>query len=298
MTNPITLPVQGTTDFSDMSDQLSPTFLLGPNGKAYRYSMSVLYRALADAAAYGVLFRFPDRAPADAFVWLASDRQIVQGFAESQVSYVGRLKQWLDTWGFAGTPTGMLLEMLGYCLPVLPKVLTVDNRGQWWTYAASSTPLGAPPASMPTPPIQTAPVSPSNWQWDSVAWPPAYAALWSRMWVVLFSLSGQPWAAPTATYDSGPTYGDGTCWGWAGTHAQAAGLTKIARLMSAGHACIPYVIVCYDSTMFNAALSFGSAKLPDGNWRYWSKVVAGQYVASRPAESTCGFIDGTFPTFG
>jgi hypothetical protein len=298
MSNPITLPVAGATDFSDTSDKLSPTFLLGPNGKAYRYAMSLMYRALADAAAYGVLFRFPDRAPSDAIAFMSADRQMVQGFAESQASFASRAKQWLDVWGFAGTPTGILLEELGYCLPALPEALTVDNRGQWWTYAAGAYPLAPPPASIPTPPVQTLPHVIHNWQWDSVVWPPAHAALWSRMWVVIFSPSGSPFATPTATSGGGNTCGDGTCCGWAGTAAQASGLTKIARLMAGGHVCIPFVIVSYDSTMFDSSLSFGSAKLPDGNWRWASKVVANQYVPARPSSTTCSFLLGTTPTFG
>ena len=290
MSSPTTVtPV--TTNFRDLSDTISPSYLLGPNGKRYRYSMSVMYDTLADAASFAVLARYPSKAPIDAFVWLAADRQIVQGFAESQASYIGRLQQSKDTWGFAGTPTGILLEMLGYLTPVQPKVLTVDNLGQWWTYTAGTVPMGPPPASMPTPPTQT--VAAFNWQWDSVSWNPAYVELWARTWVVIFSTSSSPWAAPSATYGGGARYGDGTCYGWSGTNAQAAGLSKLARLMAAGHVRIPFVIVSYDGTMFDSTQAFGSAKLPDGNWGRWSKVVNHQAVPARPAATTCSFVDGT-----
>jgi len=289
----MSVPEPQTTTFRDMSDTLSPTYLLGPNGKAYRYSMAVLWDAIADGAAFATLARFPTRAPADAFVWLEEDREIVQGFAESEASFINRLIQWLDTWGFAGTTTGLLISLLGYLLPTLPKVLTVDNNGQWWTYAAGTVPLGPPPASMPLPPLQTL-TAPSNWRWDSVSWPPAYAALWARVWPVLFSTGGTPWGPPTATYGGGATYGDGTCWGWSGTRGQAAGITTIAGLQRAGHAAIPFVIVTYDATMFDVSQAFGSSKLPDGNWGHWSKVVAGQYVAARPPATTCSFLDGAF----
>lgn len=280
-----------TTVHRDANDTNSPAYLLGPFGMRYRYSMSVLWDALADGMAFAVFARFPSTAPPDAFGYLSADRLMLQGFAESQASYEGRLVQWLDLWGFAGLPTGILLEELGYVLPVQPQIRTVDNHGQWNTYAASTTPLAAPPASMPTPPNLT--TAAFNFRWDSVSWPTAYAELWSRLWLVLYSLSGSPWAAPSAVYGTGHAYGDGTCWGWAGTNAQAAALTALARRWRAGHVKIPFVIVSYDSTMFDPTLSFGSAKLPDGTWGFWSKVSSNQYVPSRPAATTCSFLDGS-----
>lgn len=303
MSNPFPFPPV-TTNFRDLNDTLSPTYLLGPNGMRYRFSMSVMWDAVADGIAYAVLAGVPSRAPEDAFVFLAADRQVFQGFAESEPSYIGRLQQWLDTWGFAGLPTGILLAVLGWVLPVQPKILTVDNNGQWWTYAANTTPLGPPPASMPTPPTQT--VAAGNWRWDSVSWPPAYAELWARIWVVMFSPSSSPFAAPSATSGGGNVSGDGTCCGWAGTNAQAAGLTKNARLQHSADVVIPAVIVSYDSTMFDSTQTFGSSKLPDGSWRYWAKVAANgsgtgelhQYVSARPSSTTCSFLDGTAPGFG
>ena len=291
MSGALTIPPV-TTTFRDMSDTLSPTYLNGPNGKRYRYSMAVMFDAIADGAGYAVLARFPSRAPSDAFVWLEQDRQIDQGFAESQASIQARLAQWLDLWGFAGLPTGVMLAILGICLPVKPLIRTVDNAGQWNTYAAGTFPLAPPPASMPTPPVNT----PANgvWRWDANAAPndDSFFELWARMCVVLYSTSSSPWTPPSATYGGGARYGDGTCYGFSGTRSQAAQLTSEARKWRAGHVVIPFVIVSYDATMFDPTQPFGSSKLPDGNWGHWSKVVNGQYVPARPAATTCSFLDG------
>jgi hypothetical protein len=294
MTNPLIVPPV-TSNMRDTGDVISPSWLNGPVGQKFRYSMSVLYDGLADGAGYAVRARFPALAPHDAFVWLQQDRQIDQGFAESQASYIGRLQQWLDLWAFAGLPTGILLALLGYMLPVRPEIRTVDNWGQWYTYAAAQVPLGPPPAWVPTPPTQvtTFPSAPNNWRWDSVSSPTLYGVAWGRIWPIIYSIGGAPWSAPTATIGGGWRLGDGTLVGWGAPIEQAVALTTIARKWRAAHVSIPAIIVCYDSTYFDPSLTFGSSKLPDGTWGYWSKVVNGQYVPSRPPSTVCTFLPGT-----
>jgi hypothetical protein len=295
---PIVVPPT-TGNFRDTGDALSPSWWNGPNGQRLRYAMNVCIDGLADGAGYAVLARFPDTAPFDAFPWLAIDRQIDQGFAETTAHYIGRLKQWLDLWAWAGMPAGLLLALLGYVSPVLPTILTVatsvanpievPQTTTWNIYMAGTDPMPWP-ATIPAAPtfVQRAP---GNWQWDSAGPPDLYAWGWWRVWVVLFSLSGSPWPAPTKTWGSF-RLGDGTCLGWAGTYAQAAGFAALCRKWKAAHCQIPFVIVCYDSTMFDNTQAFGSAKLPDGNWGRWGKVVGGVYVPARPLASTCSFITG------
>ena len=186
-----------TSTFRDMSDAISPTYLLGPNGLRYRYSMSVMWDAMADAMTYAVLARYPTTCPPDALAWIGQDRQIDAGYQESAVAYQARLIQWLDLWGYAGLPTSVLLALLAYVTPALIQVRTVDNTGNWNTYAAGSVPF-PPSQQVPTPPVLTP--AEGNWRWDSASDPYGYGWQWWRMWVVLYSTGGTPWAAPSLTW--------------------------------------------------------------------------------------------------
>ncbi len=304
MSGPLVIPPP-TGSFADLGDAISPTWLNGPNGQRFRFGQNVLVDALADGAGYAVLARFPDWAPSDAFTWISQDRTLPQGFAEPLTHYVNRLKQWLDIHAWDGLPTGLLMAVLSYLHPVAPKVLMVStyvkptastiagdaSTTTWYTYAPGSDPMPYP-AIQPTAPTWTA-IQPPNWCWDSVAAPELYPAAWWRVWVVVFSSAGSPWAAPTAMCGGGAKCGDGTVCGWAGTQAQAQGLVAIARSgVRAAHCQIANVIVTYDATMFDSALAFGSAKLPDGKWGRNGKIVSNVYVRARPISSVCSFLSG------
>jgi len=294
--------------------------------------MSVMYDALWTAGELAVLAGMPAFAPSDAYPWLGQDRQIFQGFAESSTSYVTRLIQWLDLWRRAGSSTGLLLAMFGYVGPNQPETLTVMSDGAshysvWDTYAAGANPFPVGQQN-PTPPVHVLDAA-YNWRWDSASQPYYSPWMYWRKWVILFSVApNAPWAAPTKVWASGGTltlgtrsdatygkvyvnvgtpassgantsaWGDGTCWGWSGTAQQAASLTQLAKTWKSAGCWVPWIIVSYDSTMFDQTQAFGSAKLPDGTWGYWSKIVADatygtKYVASRPACSTATFLAGT-----
>lgn len=312
----VIVPAPSTT-FRDLATNpppagICPTFLLGPVGQKYMYTCSVLYDALADGAGYAVRARFPQYAPEDALQWLAADRQIVRGPNESASHYVPRLIQWLDLWRHAGENLAIMLAVLGAVSPATPQVRMVQTSGetsvlwtrsQWDTYAAGADPF-PPGQTDPTPPYRqyeqtSPPVGPhlGNWYWDS-ALDPFYAP-WMRWraWLIVYSLSGSPWAAPTATWGGGAKWGDGTCWGWAGTNADAVTLTEVVRQWKSAHCWVPWILITYDVTMFDPTQTFGSSKLPDGTWGHWGKVVSDPtygsvYVAARPSASTVSFLDG------
>jgi hypothetical protein len=304
MSGPIVIPPP-TGDYADLSDAASPTWLNGPNGQRFRFGPATCVNGLADGAGYAVLSRYPDWAPSDAFTWVSQDRTLPQGFAEPLVHYVDRLKQWLDIHAWDGLPTGLLMAVLSYVYPVQPKVLTVStyvkptastipgdaSTTTWYTYSPGTEPMPYP-SIQPTAPAWVA-TQPPNWRWDSVAAPELYPSGWWRVWVVLYSIAGSPWTAPTATCGGGAICGDGTVCGWAGTIAQGQGLVAIARSgVLAGHCQIANIIVSYDATMFDQSLAFGSAKLPDGTWGRNGRIVSNVYVRARPAASVCSFLQG------
>ena len=348
MTQPATGSPQQTTNFVDSSDALSPTYLNAPNFSAYRLAMMILFDSLSDGASIAVRARFPSLAPPDAFPYLGQDRTIYQGFREPIGSYVLRLQQWLDLLSWEGQPAGMLAALLGYVLPstwtpttpgTSPLIRTVDNSSNWYTYASGANPVPlAPPTTRQNAPANypagysmlAAPTylnASHNWRWDSLDFPYGYTTRWWRLWPILYSVSGDPWAVPTATYvpggpvvvsvvsdanygtvysgsgDSGSLstdfhWDDGTCWDWAGTATESSSLTGLAVQWKAANVQVVNVIVCYDNTYFDPSLSFGSAKLPDGHWGTWAKVITDvdygtTYTPSRLDPTIATFLDGS-----
>ena len=338
-----------TTNFVATGDAISPTFMSGPYMAAYRRSMTILMDDLADGATAAVQARFPSKAPADAFQYISLDRAISQGFQEGQTSFILRLQQWLDLLSYQGLPSGIMAALLGYVLPPMwtptnkgtsPMCRTVDNSSNWYTYAsgANPVPLGPPTTRLNAPAgyppgfamlkAPTPQQGSGNWRWDSVGPDYGYGRQWWRLWVILYSVGGTPWAAPSATWapssgtvtvsvvadgtlgtvysgsgsagSSGTQFNwdDGTCWDWAGSSSQGSAITSLMKQCKAANVWVVNAIISYDSTMFDPTLAFGSSKLPDGTWGTWAKVAADGvlgtvYAASRPASTTCSFIAGS-----
>lgn len=259
----MTLPIPNSNNFRNEGDQISPTWLNGPVAQKYRYSMNVIFDALADAASYAVLARFPQRAPDDAFSWIASDRQIDRGLSEPKETFITRLLLWLDLWRIAGNAKSMLLAMLSNVSPNLIRVRQVSDSSVWDTFEVGTDPLALPD------PVHLR-VTPTNWRWDSLLDPYRTGISWWRVWVILYASSiwnqGKNWGSFT--------WGDGTCWGFSGTAQEAQSITNLAKKWRAGHAWVVFVILAWDNTMFDPSLAFGSAKLPDGKWGHWGKVTS------------------------
>jgi hypothetical protein len=271
MINPASTP-PATSRFRDMSDAISPTWLNGPVGQRFRYSMAVLYDALADATGYANLVRFPARAPSDALSIMSADRQIDRGFTESDGSFAGRLVQWLDLWRAAGSPMGVMLAVLGLFLPTSIRIRTVDNTSNWNTYDLGATPF-LPGAAVPTPPTYVS--GSGNWDWDGNTAP------WWRAWVILY-VSPLGWTI-------GPHWGDGGHWGdpgrlWGITGPQAGQiqtLLAIIKKWKPAHSQIVNVILTTNNSRFNPALPAGGGVNPSGDW---------DNPANRPSD--CVFLDG------
>ena len=315
---------------------IAPTYLSGPVGGRYMYSMGIVYDGLTDAAGYAVRARFPSLAPTDAYPWIAQDRQIFQGANEPNASFVARSIQWLDLWRHAGSSTGVLLAILAQVSPAQPEVFTVSTTGvdprfatvpysSWDTYQKGISPF-PPGQTNPTPPDHYL-TAPANWKWDSVSLPNYATWMYWRKWVVIVSTTNSPWVIPFLVWASGgslnpaivadavygtkyenqspaspgtnvPNWGDGvSCWGWAGTAAQASALTLAVKTWKSAGCWYPWIIVSYSAALFDQSLAFGSPNLPDGKWGYAGKIVADttygtKYVSARPSVSQCTFIAG------
>jgi hypothetical protein len=321
------------TNFAQLGDAISPTYLNGPVFQAYRLASSVLYDDAVDLTAIAIRAAISSLAPSDALTWIAQDRQIFQGPSETTAGYIARLQQWLDLWRLAGNSTSVLLAYLSWLTPLAPQVQVVQSsRGTspittWQTYVAGATPFPAG-TTIPTPPNLLT-VSPGNWDWDGSSEPYYYPWMSWRVWIIIQSNGAQaPWPAPTKTWGSGGTldvivvpdaiygtkyvnagtpasasstsfaWGDGTCWGWAGTAQQALQLTQLAATWKSAGTWVPWIIVCYDATWFQPTNSDVGGKLPNGTWGYCWVIVPDatygtKYAPSRPSCTTCTMIVGT-----
>ena len=272
-----------TTTFRDMAQAISPSWLQGYVGSRFMYSMAICFDAIADGAAYAVRARFPDLAPADGFQYLASDRQIEQGFQEPLSYYATRLTQWLDRWAHAGSPWGVLMAVRGYVSPDTCYVATVNNNSVYDYYLAGQP---CDPGHVPTH-IQVA----GRWVWDSLSSPYLYAKAWWRMWVVI-TPSSTTWQQ-TEKYSDGSHFGSGQCWGFNGTNAQVVGLQRLIGKWKASNTWVPWIIVSFDSTAFQPS---GVGATPSGYYGTWSKVISnpssGRPLYAPSRDANVAYFDG------
>ena len=276
----------GPSTFLEESVAISPTWLQGPTGQAILLPMAIQYDALASAAEAAIYAGLPGVAPADALPWAAADRQITPGPNESQQHFTGRLNQWLTRSRYYGTPTGVLLALLGYTDPAYPVVRTVSSNFPaasttsttiWNSYSTGSDPFSTG-AHLPTPP-QRQIVSPANWNWDGASDPNVGVPGWWRAWVIIQSVAGSPWPQPSATFGSfslGYTTsgGSGLYLNWAGSGPDPSSLGTLVKKWRGAHNTIPSIIVSYSTSLFNQASTFGSSTLPDGHYGHWGKVAS------------------------
>lgn len=202
---------------------------------------------------------------------MGASRGIQQGPGESDASFVIRLRMWLDLWRLAGRPGGMLLALLGYMLPSKPLVRTVDNSGNWYTYLLNATPFATRPPGTPTLSTLSNGDGHPNWRWDSLGPFWQYGFAWWRVWPIIYSPAGSVFPVPTAKWGTFH-WGDGTCWGWGGTAAQAQSLLSLIRQWKAAHVLVQ-LIVSYDATYFLPTSNFADPGMPDGHWGMFGKVV-------------------------
>lgn len=289
MNAPLLAPGQPST-FVDESDALSDASWNGPAGTEVRYSMSVFWDGIADAAIYASQLSCVSITPYDAIPWAGKDRGIVQGYQESAVAYVTRLVQWLDRAPYYGRPAGVMLEALGWVMPAgltlasmlatpqgswqLPEIAVVNSplsaiHGRWWQYNQGTNPM--PPGTSTVIPATL--TKAFNWDWDG-------QALWARSWLIIYA-TGVPWASNTVRkWGSGWKWGDGGAWGFDQPASTFSGLAPIVAARKAAHCWYVNIIVSFDDTLFGP----GNTN-PDGTWGDGYKVVNRQSVDSRSANA-------------
>lgn len=249
--------------------------------------MMLMLDAFVEQEIEGIFAAWPGVGTNTADSLIGQTRQIFRGNSESSASYETRLRQWLDIWILAGSPWGLLLELLGVFIPDQIAMGTVDDTGNYDEYAANAN------ASPFLAPVHTQPADGPGWNWDGAG--PPFGHLipqWWRMWVVMYPDAG--------LWTQGPFWGDGGHWGDATRRWGIVGITDdqleamraVTSIMKAAHTWVVFFIVSFNPSYFLPTSS--GAQLPDGHFGRWGKVftVAGvpTYVAAR--YSVAAYIDG------
>lgn len=258
----------------DAMKSASPPWLRTGIAEKFMYMLGLGMDALLEKLNQAVRSRMPGQgATSTTLAYVGADRLIPQGILEPASSYIVRLQQAWDSWGFAGTNRGVLAEILGYLTPFQPLARAVtdprSSLNKWDTYLAGTNLVSHPQ------PTNTAVVA-TNWNWDGQQFP------W-RFFIILQSISPQNWTGTEGTWGDGAVWGDATAsWGLSVTAAEISAIRNIVGTFKSAQWC-QWIIVGFDATLFDPGASADGTHNPNGTWGNWGTNVNGVWVPSRPA---------------
>lgn len=145
-------------------------------GGRLMYDFGLLADGIMEKLDQGMKAHMPGYGTPTALPYLGADRQLVQAPAEPNASFILRLKQFLQTWQYAGSATSVLQQILCYFQPYLPRVTLVTNSGVWNYFDFGSSNYAS------TQPIHVQIVS---WVWDAVTNPLNGGSAWWREWLLV-----------------------------------------------------------------------------------------------------------------
>jgi hypothetical protein len=126
-----------------------------------------------------------------------------------------------------------------------------------------------------------------DWEWDDASAVTGTYGWWGAF-LIIYSVAPNAWTGRSALWGSGALWGNGNAWGLNQSNGTALGLVAIARQWKNGNTWIRYLIVCFDSTLFDPTKSADGTHNPDGTFGRWSKIVGGARVRSRFAGAVYG----------
>lgn len=173
------------TQFRDTFYSKAPPWLRTGIGEKYLYTLELARDVLVEKAYQAITIRFPGKGDVSQIPYLAFDRQLVQGPAEPNASFVARLTGAFEAWALAGSRVGLLAQLQAYLqnlqpgvLDTLPELAIVGGAHPaitTWDVVSFNTPSIALDNGLPA---KTTKV-PSNWNWDGREIP------W-RAWLILY----------------------------------------------------------------------------------------------------------------
>jgi hypothetical protein len=194
---------------------------------------------------------FPTLAPEDALPFIGRDRGIVRGPQEPSESYRARQLLWIQAWEDAGVGRAMLDQIAGYLTPMAVRLRIWTQVGIVYTRELDGE-------------LTIDRVAGDLWNWDG------QSSLWSRFWVVIYSLDGSPWTRMPRYGASSGTWGSrpGLTWGSSATVSEARSIRGIIDEFKPALSKCQNVIISFDADAF--APTDAAPPLPAGTWgEYW-----------------------------
>ena len=146
--------------FRDQFYALVPPWLRTGNGEKYLYPMETARDLLCEKAYQAVTIRLPGVGDSSNLAYLAEDRKLVQGPAESNAAFALRLQNAFSAWAKAGSALAVIGQLQAYMQALQPgvpaggpMVTIVGNYAapprNTWNQVYQDTPIGAPPSISP-----------------------------------------------------------------------------------------------------------------------------------------------------
>jgi len=244
----------------------------------WRLPIGELGDQLVQAAIDALRLRYPGVTPHDgSLTLLGRDRRIPRAPSETAEAYARRLNLWLDLWGLAGLPLGLLYAVQSFIFPGYPMVRIVERSGLWFTLNEGASRDLSPFEAMTVattgearyvPPIGAS-ESPraefwghyGTWpDWDSISHPARSTRLDDYL-IFVYPTS----YAFQGDYDDDVYYDEDTCWGLDEPQGTIDTLRELITIYSrAGSHCLsvvfPESLALYEPDMTP------DADWPDGRW--------------------------------
>lgn len=201
----------------------APPWMRDGTSERYFYAIGAVIDARMEKLVQGVTAHFPIRRnpdnraailgtpPADALDTIGSGYNILRGLTESDVSYGTRLQRAFDSWRFAGTSRGLLMQILGYLLAFTPQVRFIATRYDPSTYPPSpesstwdTYPAGRDPNAEPVR-VYAPWGGNGSWDWDGTS-PITGSWGWWSGYLVLYAVAPNAFVTPTDDWGTGSVY--------------------------------------------------------------------------------------------
>lgn len=174
-----------TSQFRDTFYTLAPPWLRTGVGEKFLYTLALCRDLLLEKTVQAVSIRFPGQGDVSQLPFLAYDRQLQQGPAESNAAFTARLKGAFKAWGIAGSRVSTLEQLQAYLIGTYPDPTSpLPQAGivggsyptvNTWDVLDVNTPSIALEGGLPARTL----VMPGNFNWDGKPDP------W-RSWLVLY----------------------------------------------------------------------------------------------------------------
>ncbi len=238
----------------DGIEAICPPFLADGVAKKLLWSIGLALDGTREVLRHGVLARFPGVGTPDALPSIAKDRLFERGIDETNATFGERLGGAFDEHQTRGTAQALLRALRAHFLATnVPLIRVVSDRGTWHEI------------DMSTGVITRTKTSPSNWVWDTFAYPDVTPRWW-RGWVII-DMSAGPWIPSLSYGEPGYEYNDDARVDYLSiaTLHDVATLRRLVKTWKPQNVHVVNIITTFDAALFLPSNTPGVA-MPDGDW--------------------------------